>query len=421
MDSSNQPATLDSMAEKVISYYTRKDLSPQHIQRFRRHVERIRQFINEKGFSVYTATECELFVREIIGDGEYKHLSFDDKSTIRCANVLIEYHLTGMIPYRVKTAPELLRGKIGESIQSFLEHRRARGLAPDTISDDRIYLGRFQKYLDAAGRKDLTALRQDDILGFIKTLSYSTKATIHCTLCSLRGLLRYLPSEGILAADWSYLVPKDNYRKQAKLPTTYTQEEIQRMLAAVDRGNPKGKRDYTMLLLACRLGLRASDICGLTFDNLLWQEDRIVLSQGKTKKRIELPLLAEVGNAIIDYLKYGRPESQLPYVFLHINNADRRLQEPTLHSIVYFYLKRAGIANVEQKKHGPHALRHSLAGILLQKKTPLPVISEVLGHRSTETTKTYLRIDLEHLRLCALEVPTVEENYYREMREVSHG
>jgi len=409
------------MAEEVISYYTQRDFSPQHIQKFRRHVERIRQFLNEKGFSDYSATECELFVREIIGDGEYKHLATDDKSAIRCANILIEYHLTGMISYRIKNTRDLLHGRVGEGIQSFLEYRKAGGFSPDTISDDRIYLGRFQKYLDAVGRTDLSELLQADILGFINVLSYSTKATIHCTLCSLRGFLRYLEREGILAADWSYLVPKDGYKKEAKLPTTYTKKEIERMLSAVDRGNPKGKRDYAMLLLACRLGLRASDICGLTFDNLLWQENLIVLVQEKTKKRIELPLLAEVGNAIIDYLKYGRPVSQLPYVFLHAGNGYRRLQEPTLHSIVCFYLRRAGIANVDKKKHGPHALRHSLAGFLLQKKTPLPVIAEILGHSSTEATKTYLRIDMEHLRLCALEVPPVQERYYRGSGEVRHG
>jgi integrase len=229
-----------------------------------------------------------------------------------------------------------------------------------------------------------------------------------------------LQQEHILDVDLSYLVPKDNYRKEAKLPTTYTEEEIERMLSAVDRGNPKGKRDYAMLLLACRLGLRASDICGLSFSNLLWQENLIVLIQEKTKKRIELPLLADVGNAIIDYLKYGRTVSQLPYIFLHAGHEERKLAEPTLHSIVSLYLKRAGVKNVEKKKHGPHALRHSLAGFLLQKKTPLPVISEILGHDSTESTKTYLRIDMEHLRQCALEVPPVAESYYLRTGVVSH-
>jgi integrase/recombinase XerD len=421
MDSSTHQRSLDSMAEEVISFYKRKNYSPQYIQKFRRHVELIRQFIAEKGFSIYSATECEQFIREIIGNGEYKHLSTDDKSAIRCANVLVEYHLTGMIPYRIKNTPKLLHGRIGESIHLFLEYRRARGFSPDTISENRIYLSRFYKYLDAAGRKDLSELSQADILGFIKVLSFSTKATIHCTLSSLRVFLRYLVSEGILSVDWSYLVPKDNYKKEAKLPTTYTEEEIQRMLSAVDRGNPKGKRDYAMLLLACRLGLRASDICGLTFDNLLWPVNIIAIIQTKTKNRIELPLLAEVGNAINDYLKYGCPMSQLSHVFLHANNGDRRLQEPTLHSIVSFYLRRAGIADIEKKKHGPHALRHSLAGLLLQKQTPLPVISEVLGHASTESTKTYLRIDMKNLSRCVLEVPPVDESYYMKSEVINHG
>ncbi len=413
MDSSTQQASLDSMAEKVISYYKQINYSPQHIQKFRRHVERIRLFITKKGFSAYSASEAEPFIREIIGNGEYKDLSPDDKFAIRCSNVLIEYHLTGMISYRRKNPREPLRGRIGEGIYSFLDYRKARGMSPSTIDINRTYLSRFHKYLDSVGRTDFSGLSQHDILGFIKVLSFSTKATIYCTLCTLRGFFRYLASEGILSTDLSYLVPKVNYKKEAKLPTTYTKEEIERMLSAVDCGNPKGKRDYAMLLLACRLGLRASDICGLTFDHLLWQENMIVLVQCKTKKRIELPLLTEVGNAIIDYLKYGRPVSQLPFVFLHANNGFRRLQEPTLHSIVSFYLRLAGIANVAKKKHGPHALRHSLAGFLLQKKTPLPVISEVLGHCSTETTKTYLRIDMEHLRQCALGVSLVSEDYYR--------
>jgi site-specific recombinase XerD len=325
-----------------------------------------------------------------------------------------------MIPYRTGGPRERLHGRIGLQIRAFLEYRASLGYSIDTISDDEIYLRRFQKYLDAVGRSDFSELLPEDILGFIKVLSYSTKATIHCTLCSLRGLLRHLQQERILNVDLSYLVPKDNYRKEAKLPTTYTEEEIERMLSAVDRGNPKGKRDYAMLLLACRLGLRASDICGLTFENLLWQQNIIVLTQEKTKKRIELPLLAEVGNAIIDYLKYGRFGSQLPYIFLHAGHEKRRLQEPTLHSIVSLYLKRAGVKNVEKKKHGPHALRHSLAGLLLQKKTPLPVISEILGHGSTESTKTYLRIDMEQLRQCALEVPPVDESYYLRTGVVSY-
>ena len=413
MDSIAKYKSLDKIADELISFLEQIGFHPYHIQNYRRHVKRIRHFMNEQGLINYTANESDIFIRQIIGCGEYKNLSLNDKEAIRCANILIEYQLTGMISYRIKPNRELLHDAIGNNIQSYLDYRKSIGISPDTLHDNRLYLGRFQKYLDSVKRCDFAELTQQDILGFIKSISYSTKATVHCTLCTLRGFLRYLHSEGILAIDWSYQVPKDNYRKEAKLPTTYTKEEVDRMLKAVDRGNPKGKRDYAMMLLASRLGLRASDICGLKFENLLWSQNLIVLIQEKTKRRIELPLLTEVGNAIIDYLKYGRPVSDLSYVFLHANHGYLKLQEPTLHSIVCYYMRLAGIENIDNKKHGPHALRHSLAGFLLEKKTPLPVISEVLGHTNTESTKTYIRIDMASLRQCALEVPPLSDGYYR--------
>jgi len=196
------------------------------------------------------------------------------------------------------------------------------------------------------------------------------------------------------------------------LPTTYTKEEVEKLLKSVDRANPKGKRDFAMILLAARLGLRASDICRMKFENINWKQNMIRIKQTKTARTVELPLLTEVGNAIIDYLKYGRPESALPYIFLCMGQPYGKLKEPTLHSIVTFYLKRAKIDNLDKKKHGPHALRHSLACSLLEQKTPLPVISEVLGHSNTESTKTYLRIDLNSLRQCSLEVPALNSPYY---------
>lgn len=284
MDSIAKQKSLDTMADELISFLEQVGYCPSNIQKYRMHIERIRHFMSKHGLVNYTASECDMFIRHIIGNGEYKSLSRYDKDAIRCANILIEYQLTGMISYRINKERELLHGSIGNDIQAYLDYRLSIGISPDTLHDNRIYLGRFQKYLDSVGRNNFLELTQQDILGFIKSISYSTKATVHCTLCTLRGFLRYLNSEGILGIDWSYLVPKDSYRKEVKLPTTYTKDEVERILKAVDRGNPKGKRDYAMMLLAARLGLRASDICGLTFENLLWSQNLIVLIQEKKKK-----------------------------------------------------------------------------------------------------------------------------------------
>ncbi len=309
----------------------------------------------------------------------------------------------------------MFKGEIGKLILDFLDHRNNCGLSVDTVNNNKLYLHRLSDYLNANLVFSLSQMERQHILGFINGLAFYSKSTIHCTLSSLRNFLRYLCENGHSNIDFSYLIPKSNYKKEAHLPTTYTKDEVESLICAVDRGNPKGKRDIAMILLAARLGMRASDICGLKFENIHWESNTLTLIQKKTKEKIELPLLVEIGNAIIDYLKYGRPVSDLPFVFIRVSQPYDKLEEPTLHSIVSFYLKRAGISNISEKKQGPHALRHSLAGFLLEKKTPLPVISEVLGHTNTDSTKTYLRIDLNTLRQCALEVVPLNSPHYREV------
>lgn len=161
-----------------------------------------------------------------------------------------------------------------------------------------------------------------------------------------------------------------------------------------------------MLLLAARLGLRASDIIGLTFSDLNWEQNLIEITQEKTEKKLQLPLLNEVGDAIIDYLRF-RPKSHLKYIFLRVANPPERLHNHSLYEIVSMYIGRAKIHIPQGKKHGPHALRHSLSSVMLENRVPLPVISEILSHTSSDTTKVYLKIDISQLRECALTVPSV--------------
>ncbi|MFV1976903.1 MAG: site-specific integrase, partial [Candidatus Scalindua sp.] len=198
-----------------------------------------------------------------------------------------------------------------------------------------------------------------------------------------------------------------------KLPSTFTDGEINALLKAVDRGSPKGKRDYAILLLAIKLGLRASDICELKFENIIWERNLITINQYKTGKTLELPLLPEIGNAIIDYLKHGRPVSQDSNCFIHVQSPYDRIHTSDLGNLVRRYITLAGI-NYSNRKHGPHAFRHCFASALLKEKVPLPVISEALGHKNMASTMFYLRIDINPLRKCALEVPPVPSSFYEQ-------
>ena len=179
------------------------------------------------------------------------------------------------------------------------------------------------------------------------------------------------------------------------------------MLDGIDLGNPGGKRDYAVILLISRLGLRASDVANLRFGDIDWESNKISFFQVKTKKQIELPLLKDVGESIIEYMRYGRPECNTDHIFVRHRAPIHEVTPSAIGSLVNSRLRKAGI-KTEGRHHGSHALRHSLAGRLLENKIPLPVISEILGHATTDTTMTYLRVDINQLKNCALEVASYE-------------
>ncbi|HUV01051.1 MAG TPA: site-specific integrase, partial [Bacteroidales bacterium] len=218
---------------------------------------------------------------------------------------------------------------------------------------------------------------------------------------------------GIIPTNISTFIPKDNYQKQAKLPAYYTEEEIEKLLKSVDRGNIVGKRDYAILVLAAYLGLRVSDIARLRFKNLHWDQNTINLRQYKTDKNISLPLLPVVGNALLDYIQYGRPKSDEQYIFLLIISPFLPVRPQTIAGMINRRFSNAGFKSTN-RRHGGHALRHSLVKELLNNKQSLPVISEVLGHKNTTSTRHYIRIDTESLAQCALEVPLVNPHFYNQ-------
>jgi integrase len=168
-----------------------------------------------------------------------------------------------------------------------------------------------------------------------------------------------------------------------------------------------------MILLASRLGLRASDIAHLTFGNIDWENSAIIFSQFKTGKMIELPLLVDVGEAIIDYLKYGRKKSESPRVFLYTRAPFTAMTNSAVAGALGRTVDESGV-DTAGRKHGPHAMRHSLASRFLENQESMPIISEALGHQSTTTTMSYLRIDAESLRKCALNVPLVNTSFYEQ-------
>lgn len=198
------------------------------------------------------------------------------------------------------------------------------------------------------------------------------------------------------------------------LPSTYTDDEIKRILSAINRSSASGKRDYAMILMLVCLGMRAGDVVSLQFSEINWEESIINITAKKNGKDLQFPLFNDIGNAIIDWLRNGRRKSDLPYIFIPIKGHIHPITSGCLNNALNKYMTKAGI-NIAGRRHGTHSMRHSLATRMITNGEELPVISEVLGHGDTQVTTVYTSIDTEALRKCCLEIPVLHSNCYEDL------
>jgi site-specific recombinase XerD len=261
----------------------------------------------------------------------------------------------------------------------------------------------FLDFLHSKNRT-LDQVQAADLSEFVSCRDHLKPVTVRGIVSNLRCFLRFLTMRGILQKDLGADLPEIRVPRDATIPSVWDQELIIRLLGAVDRSSAKGKRDFAILLLACRLGLRAGDIRTLKLENLRWAESTIEITQAKTDTPLTLPLINEVGEALIDYLKSGRPQSARREVFLKMNPPFDPFDENNhLHHIVTYWRQLSRITFRSSQKRGIHSLRHTLATRLLEKGTPFTTIAGILGHTSLESTRIYAKADVEALRCVALD------------------
>jgi integrase len=371
----------------------------------------VKEYMENHGLKFISPAVCKYFLLEFYKGRTHEELTETEKLIEKSVSVLSEYLESGSIQQRCKI--RYLDGSIGHLMKDFLVHKRSLRLREITLDKIESHMSNFNFWLSANGIFSIHNIRHHHIIIFIKSLDPNKKALIHDTLMDLRGFFKFLYEKGVISTNISAFIPKDNYQKQAKLPAYYTEEEIEKLLKSVDRGNIVGKRDYAILVIAAYLGLRASDIARLRFDNLHWEQNTIILRQYKTGKNITLPLLPVVGNAILDYIQYGRPKSDEKYIFLLVISPFLPIRAQTIAGMMNRRFSYAGFKSTN-RRYGGHALRHSLVKELLNNKQSLPVISEVLGHKNTNSTRHYIRIDTKSLGQCALDVPLVDPVFYNQ-------
>lgn len=288
----------------------------------------------------------------------------------------------------------------------YLASCRGRGNAEATVVAKDKTASRFLAYLVEVGIDDLAALGVRDVSGFLLRQRGLRRKTIAAMRSSVGDFLAFLATAGETPRSLAGRLPPHRHVRHESEPHLWTADEIRRTLARIDRQSATGKRDYAMILATARLGLRISDLRRLELGDLDWRAKQITIVQHKTGRPLSLPLLDDVGWAIIDYIRGGRPETACQRVFVkHRHPFDAFGCASSVASRLSRHAARAGITFGPDEVCGMHSLRGALAVAMIGNGAPMPVVSAVLGHASTDTTQAYyLRFDVERLRCCALDV-----------------
>jgi site-specific recombinase XerD len=322
-----------------------------------------------------------------------REAGYRDYLSVRAIDPMLRYvRAIGAAPAAVLQEPasptEVLLARFGVYLTV------ERGLVAGTAVDYRHAVRPFLADREASGGLRLEQLTARDVTAFVVAYCPGrARGSAKLTVTALRSLLGFLHLDGDIATSLVGAVPSVASWRLSGLPRALEPEQVARLLACCDRDTATGCRDYAILTILIRLGLRCGEAAGLTLEDLDWQAGEIVVI-GKGRRSERLPLPVDVGDALVGYLRHGRPASALDRsVFIRVKAPHRGLSSAGLGQVVVAAAKRAGLGAVRS-----HRLRHTAATEMLRAGSPLSEIGQVLRHRSALTTAIYAKVDRDALR-----------------------
>lgn len=323
-----------------------------------------------------------------------RHLVNRVRSPVQQLLELILPHYSGRRPMR-RAKPFATR------VPGFWDYlSQERGLPDATITLYVHTLGRFERYLSRIALDDLSALSPAVLTTFITQSGRELgKLSIRVQCSHLRIFVGYLYRERQLDRDLRLAIEAPPTYRLAALPRAISWNEVQRLLEVVDRRTPIGRRDYAILLLLTTYGLRAREVAALTLDDIDWKRERFRVPQRKAGHSTAYPLSPGVGEALVAYLRQGRPETSERAVFFQTKAPYHPIKPIAISQRSKFYLHKAGI---EVPRPGSHTLRHTCVQRLVDTDFDLKTIGDYVGHRSPSSTMIYTKVAVEALREVAL-------------------
>lgn len=411
IEKATQPQPIEEIIQATEQHFLKAGYADSTMHRYHYVWNRFQDYAHENHQQYLTVDICRSFMRDVYNFEMYTiKLSTSKLAVRRPILALLEFQENGFVATRclvTNPADKRFPPEYAEIIEGFLDSLKSRNLAEITEKSTRRILLYFTRYLIERDIRGIENVNIQVINEYAVYLTGYSKAYLYAAFSKIKQLLQYAFTVGSVSNDITPYFPVVSMPSRLNIPTVYTEEEISQLLATVDRGSPIGKRNYAMLLLGVRYGLRSSDIRELKISDLFFEDSQISIIQQKTGKQITFDMLPDVGWALIDYLKNGRPEVKSNCVFLsHKAPFGRFSKNNHLWQVIDKHMRLAGIVKRDGKTtRGFHSLRHSLASNMLNGGIPLTVIKEVLGHENLHTTTMYTKVDVPQLSLCMLEVP----------------
>lgn len=406
----NDETLLSNLLCKVQDFVSEQNYSKGTWYVYHAAMNYMRRFYERKGcinYSPDTSWECVLERRCQYEAGEIAYDTF--LYVWKVSEMLEDCHTKGVVTRRrsSKWVAEKTPFPFFEVAEAYERYRLDKGCSISTVRGERSEIRHFLAYMQETGCRDLSQIRRQDVTVYIISVSPKRASGMSDCLTRLRAFFRYLIENGIIhEAMLATLQLKTAIHK--KVHAGFTVEESDLIIQAVDRDTPVGKRDYAMLLLARHTGLRAVDVIHLKLQNIDWHKNEIRIVQHKTRRPLILPLENIVGNAIADYILNARPQSDSQYLFLRTRAPYEPLGNGNGTVIVRKYAQKAGVNLPVGGQKGFHSFRRSIGVNMLSANVPLATISEVLGHSSSDSTKPYLSLADDSLRMCAMPLAGME-------------
>ena len=391
--------------EGVLGFLRAVPLSNETVKGYQIRYRLIQKYCRNNGIIWFSHNEAQLFT-----DMQMVRCKSDEisartfRNLRRAAFLLAKSSQDEALIWGSTIYPERVLSEHYADILSKYKSYLSTVLAPSTTQVVLSKVRQFLLFIESGGLWNISQLTELHVKHFMKSIAEKWPGTMQELTWVMKKFMLFLNETSLTSINADRYLQRPAPRKKKVLPC-FSAKEVDSILSAVNKTTALGKRDYAIMKIAIETGLRGVDILNLKLSDINWRKCEIAVIQSKTEEALQLPLLADVGNAIADYILHARPQSESPHIFLRSVKPYTKLRNGgNGKNIINRYLDKAGVAHVAWDGKSFHAFRRTQGTRLLEAEVPLKDVAQLLGHNDFDSTKRYIYQNDEKMRDCCLSI-----------------